>query len=188
MIQKEDFFGGLRRYYSSSYPHKVLLGQYTALVRDSKGNEDTDTLFFSKPGSTSGNGFVYSEDYIGSTTGGLEMIKRATIASKTKGANDITIEFQVDDSRVFNGIVRLYDASAEYITWSDLFRNTINGGAGLNVDGTTNTLVIQSSDLDLGSFIWGDISGFHVFLSDGSQYSPREDFCDHMSISSYELF
>ncbi len=180
------FFGGWRLWYSSSYPNAVYLGQYTALVRDSDGNEATDTQFFSRPGSTSGNGFVYSEDYKGITTGGIEMIKRANIISKTKEADDITIEFQVDDSRVFNGFIWFYDSSAEHITWSGYFKNTINGGAGLNVDGTTNTLVIQSSDLDLGSFIWGDISGFHVVLGDGIQYSPREDFIDHRSISSYE--
>ncbi len=136
------FFGGWCRYFGASYPHAFYLGQYTALVRDSDGNEATDTLFFSKPGATSGNGFVYSEDYTGLTTGGIEMIKRATIISKTKEANDITIEFQVDDSRVFNGFVWFYDSSAEYITWSGYFKNTINGGAGLNVEGTTNTLVI----------------------------------------------
>jgi len=182
------FFGGWRACYSSSHPHAVYLGQYTALVRDSDGNEVTDTQLFSKPGSTSGNGFVYSEEYMGSTTGGIEMIKRATITSKINGVNDITIEFQVDDSRVYNGFIWFYDSSAEYITWSGFFKNTINGGAGLHVDGTTNTLVIQSSDLDLGSFTWGDITGFHVVVCDGSQYSPKEDYYDHRSISSYELF
>lgn len=186
--EEGDFFGGWRRHYSSSYPHVVYLGQYTALVRDSAGNEATDTFSFPKPGSTSGNGFVYTEDYTGSTAGGIEMIKRATITNGTKGVNDITIEFQVNDSRVYNGYVWFYDSFAEYITWSDFFKNSINGGAGLNVDGTTNTLVIQSADLDLGSFTWGDISGFHVVLNDGSQYIPEEDMYDNLSISSYELF
>ena len=183
------FFGGWRRYYSAGHPHRVLLGQYTALVRDSKGNEATDTLSFNEPGSLSGSGFLYSEDYTGSTSGGIKMLQRAIITNATKGISDVTIEFTVDDTRVYNGYVWFFDVSAEYITWSDFFKNTINSGAGLNTDGFTNNILqIQSTDLALGTFTWNDISGFHIVLTDGLQYSPNEDWWDHRSISAYELF
>ena len=183
------FFGGWRRYYSADHPHRVLLGQYTALVRDSKGNEATDTLSFNEPGSLSGSGFLYSEDYTGSTSGGKKMLQRAVITNAIKDISDITIEFTVNDTRVYNGWVWFYDVSTEYITWSDFFKNTINSGAGLYTDGfTTNILQIHPTDLDLGTFTWNDISGFHIVLTDGLQYSPKEDLFDHFSISAYELF
>jgi hypothetical protein len=178
------FFGGWGRYYDE--PHKVLLGQYSVLVRDRAGYEATDSINFSGPGSISGNGFIYSEDYTGSTVEGIEMLKRASVTDTTKGLIDITIKFQVDDDRVYNGFVWFYDESAEFITWSDYFKNTINSGAGIYNDGATNTLQIQSSDLELGSYIWDDIKGFHVVLTDGAQYSLEEEKWDHRSISQYQ--
>jgi hypothetical protein len=178
------FFGDWRRYYYE--PHKVLLGLYSVLVRDSTGNEATDSINFSGPGSTSGNGFIYSEDYTGSTVEGTEMLKRASVTDATEVLSDITIKFQVDDDRVYNGYVWFYDDFAEYITWSDYFKNTINSGAGIYNNGTTNTLQIQSSDLELGSYTWDDIKGFHVVLTDGAQYSPEEEKWDHRSISQYQ--
>ncbi len=182
------FFGGWRRHYSSSHPNIVYLGQYSVLVRDSAGHEVVDSIDFSSPGSSSGNGFLYSEDYTGSTDGGIEMLKRASVTNFTKEENNITIDFQVYDARVYNGYVWFYDDIAEYITWSDHFKNTINSGAGLYNDGTTNTLQIQSSDLDLGSYTWGDIKGFHVVLKDGAQFAPSETRYDHSSISQYSTF
>jgi len=181
------FFGGWRRYYSSDHPHKFILGLYSVLVRDSTGNEATDSVNFSAPGSTSGDGFIFSEDYTGSTVDGIEMLKRASITNAAKGIREITIEFQVDDDRVYNGFVWFYDNSAEYITWSGLFKNTINSGAGIYTNGATNTLRIQSFDLELGSYNWADIKGFHVILRDGAQFSPEEDW-EHRSISQYQAF
>jgi len=114
------------------------------------------------------------------------MLKRASIIDVTKGQSDITIQFQVVDSRVYNGVIWFYDDSAEYITWSGWFKNKVNEGAGLYNDGTTNTLQIQSSDLELGDFSFDDIKGFHVILTDGAQYAPDETEYDHRSVSQYQ--
>jgi sulfatase modifying factor 1 len=172
--------------WSSVNPNSIILGQYTAFVLDSDFNSATNTINFSSPGTTlPEEGFIYSEDYKRVTDGGIEMLKRASITNFVKGEDSITIEFQVDDTRVFNGYVWIYDGSPEYITYSDYFINTINYGSGIFNDGTTNTLTIQSSDLDLGSYTWDDINGFHVILTDGVQYSPKETW-DHRSVSQYK--
>jgi hypothetical protein len=177
------FFGGMIRCNSIRYPHAVCLGQYKVLVLDSFGNEAKDTIYFSQPGSTLGTGFIFSEDYTG--VAAIEMLNRAIITNVTKEPNDITIEFEVDDTRVYNGLVILYNDSAEFIASSDYFKNTINSGTGIYTDGTTNILQIQSSEFELGSYTWDDVKGFHIVLTDGAQYSPEEEIWDHSSISIY---
>ena len=174
--------------YSSAHPHTIILGQYRAFVQDSAGNQATATINFSSPGTAlPEEGFIYSEDYLGSTVGGIEMIKRASVTNFIKGEDSIIVEFQVDDARVYNGYIWLYNGSPEYITWSGYFKNTINSGSGILNDGTTNTLQIQSSDLELGIYSWDDINGFHIVLTDGTQYSPDDNW-DHRSISIYSIF
>ena len=180
------FFANLL--YSSDSPNAIILGQYRAYVQDSAGNQATATINFSSPGTAlPEEGFIYSEDYLGSTVGGIEMLKRASVTNSIKEEDSIIVEFQVDDARVYNGYVWLYNDSSEYITWSGYFKNTINSGSGILNDGSTNTLQIQSSDLDLGYYSWGHIKGFHIVLTDGTQYSPDDNW-DHRSISSYIIF
>jgi hypothetical protein len=180
------FFGGWRRYYSLDLPNLVVLGRYTVLIRDSAGNEVTDTFSVNSPGTKSGSGSIYSESYAGSLSGGAKMLHRASIRSATKSSGDITIQFSVSDSRFYNGYVWFYDASANYITSSGYFKSKVNDGAGLRTNGTTNTLKVQPSDLELGDFTFDDIKWFHVILQDGAQYAPSETTRDHISISQYE--
>jgi hypothetical protein len=184
------FWGGWERYYDSDSPHALILGTYTVLVRDSAGNEITTSVGFNAPGSSSGSGFIYSEDYTLSTAGGSKMLQRATSISGIKGASDITIQFKVDDTRVINGFIWFYDYTADYITWSDFFRGTINSNSGIiYTDGiTTNTLLILASELDLGSYTLSDVAGFHIVLTDGEQYAPYDTWYDNRSISEYVQF
>ena len=185
--EQGGFWGGWFLYWPT-LQYNVLLGEYSVTVRDRSGAEISDTLPFTLPGSTSGSGFVYSDEYVGSTVSGTEMLYRAIVTSSVKNAGDLTIEFQVDDSRVNNGQIWFYDADANKITESDYFAAAINGGGGLKTDNTTNTLVIASGDLDLGSYSWADLTGFHVVLVDGAQYTPGGTEWDHRSISAYEIF
>ena len=184
------FWGGWERYYDSDNPHTVILGTYSVLVRDSEENEITTSIDFNAPGSSSGSGFIYSEDYTLSTAGGTKMLQRAISISGAKGASDMTIQFKVDDNRVINGYVWFYDGTASYITWSDFFKNTINGDSGvIYTDGiTTNTLQISVSELDFGSYALSDVAGFHIVLTDGEQYAPYETSYDNRSVSEYVQF
>jgi hypothetical protein len=175
-------------YWQSNSPHAVDLGTYTVLVRDSAGHEITDAITFALPGSTTGSGFIYSEDYKDSTSGGEWMIRRASVTSRAKGLADLTVSFTVSDSRVINGWVWLYDAAASYITWSGFFRDKVNNGNGLKVDGTTNTLQLAATGLELGTHAFADIAGFHLVLTDGAQYAPEVTQYDNRSVSAYVQF
>lgn len=164
------------------------LGIYEVVARDSADHEITASVSFNAPGSGSGSGFIYSEDYTGSTVGGAEMLKRATNLSGTKGATDLSVSFTVDDSRVNNVTISLYDDNGDWIAVSEWMKDVANGGSGLNINGTPNTVNISSADLDLGSYTFADIAGFHVVLFDGAQYPGDDTMYDHRSFSEYELF
>jgi len=181
------FWGGWFLFWPT-LQYKVLLGEYTVLLKDRSGAEVTGILDFTLPGSTSGSGFLYSDEYVGSTVGGTEMLHRAIVTSSVKGGSDLTIEFQVDDTSVNNGQIWIYDNNEDLITESDYFESTINGGGGIFTDNSTNTLVLSPGDLDPGSYSWSDIVGFHVILVDGAQYTPGGTEWDHRSVSAYEVF
>jgi len=185
------YWGGWYYYndVDSDAPHKVVLGTYTVVVRDSEDHEITGSISFNSPGSSSGSGFIYSEDYSGSIAGGTKMIHKASALSGTLNTDDLSISFTVSDSRVINGWVWFYDSSTDYITWSGWFSDSnINSGGGLKTDGSPNTLQILSVDLDLGTYNFIDIDGFHVVLTDGAQYAPEDNYYDHRSISAYAKF
>jgi hypothetical protein len=180
-----QFWGGWVEYYSSSSPHGVALGKYTVIARDSASHQITDSIFITSPGGGGSSGFLYSETYTGSTQGGTPMIRRAVGITATSGSSDLWIYFSTADSRVNNGFVLLYNASAEYITSTVWFKNKINTGLGIYTDDSVNALHVLSSELTLGSHSFNEIQGLHVVLTDGKQYAPHENWYDHLSISAY---
>jgi hypothetical protein len=182
-----DFWGGWH-FYSSASPHSAKLGLYEVLVEDSAGHRIQTSIAFNSPGSTSGSGFVYSESYTGNTAGGTAALKRATGLSGAKVANDLTVSFQVNDSRVHEGYVWLYDDAENYVGWTDRFGGVINAGAGIFTNDALNTLQLPSSQLILeAGRNFSDVAGFHVVLTDGAQYTSDTAY-DHRSISPYLSF
>jgi hypothetical protein len=185
-----NYWGGWRPYYYPSAPNRVALGTYTTVVRDSAGHEISRTDTIPGPGGFSGYSFAYTEEE-GSTAGGTPMVKRATGLSGTKLGDRIRVQFSVNDSNVYvyDGFVWLYDSSPNYIGVTNRFRATINGGggAGIYTNGSTNTLEVLFTDLNLGTHSSSEIRGFHVVLTDGAQYAPETGY-DFRSISAYTSF
>jgi hypothetical protein len=167
-----------------------VLGTHTTVVRDSRDHEISRTDTFNGPGGALGYSFAYTEDFGGVTFGGTPLIRRATPLSGDRYRNRIEVQFTVNDADVYDGYVWLYDSSAHYIGWTDWFRTTINGGGGLYTNGATNTLVAYFTGLDLGTHSASEIGGFHVVLTDGTQYvQPSDDtWYDYRSISAYGTF
>jgi hypothetical protein len=183
-IESYDEAGGYWGGWFYFYPtiqYKVLLGEYTVVLKDRSGIEVTQTMTFTSPGGVPDSGFLYSDEY-GVTVSGTRMLQRATVTSGSKKGS-ITIAFTVGDSNVYDGQIWFYDGSANLIAESEYF-----GGGSVITDGTTNTIIFSPGDLDLGGYSWSDIAGFHVILVDGAQYAPAESEWDHRSISKYTEF
>ncbi len=188
----EGCWGGWwHHYYDGDYPDSVMLGEYTVVVRDTAGHETAVVFYITTPGGSGTSGFIYNSDYSGSTVGGTLMLERAAVTAVSKGTDSIDISFTVNDPRVFNGMAWLYHDNGSDIVWigaSPMFRDAVNGGGGLYTDGTTNSLVIAQSELDMGSYSYSDIDGFHLLLTDGEQYLPEEEWFDHYSVAEYKGF
>lgn len=186
------YWGGWVRYLSSFSPHRLALGTHATVVRDSADHEISRTDVFTGPGGTTGYSFAYTEEYLGNTSGGTPLLARATGLSGTWYSDRIAVQFNVNDTAVFDGYVWLYDSSEEYLGWTGWFRSTINGGVGINNSGGANSLVVYFTDpgFDLGTHSPTEIAGFHVVLTDGAQYTqpPNDTWYDCRSISAYALF
>ena len=180
-------FGSWQRFRSSTYPHSKDLGDYTIEVTDSAGNVATKTRTIFAPGESTSNSssFIYTEEFIGGTAGGIPMIRKAQNISADVSNDTINLSFTVNDPNVYDGYIWLYDASADYVGYSTRFRTLLNGG--LNTDDTTNDIQIQSSDVTcITGKSFSDASGFHILLLDGDQYGG--DGYDNRSISEYTTF
>ena len=186
---KGNFWGGWRGYYCSSEPHRIALGTYATVVRDSAGNEISRFDTFNGPGAALGYSFAYTENEAGGA-GGKQMVRRAAVFSASVSSVQLQVVFTVEDIRVFDGDVWLYDASANYIGWAKWFRTTVNWGGGIHnsVAQSGNTLEVPINDLEIGAHTWDEIKGLHVVLTDGAQYMPQTPFetvYDYRSISAY---
>jgi hypothetical protein len=167
----------------------VALGAYSVYVRDSADHETAGLVDFFYPGQDTDSGYddLFSEDFLGTHPADEDMLFRATGLSGTNNGTTISVDFQVNDPRVYNGYLWFYDSAGEYITWSGWFTD-LEGVGWLNTAGGVNTLDLTASDLDLGGYSLSDIEGFHVVLCDGAQYAPNLTYYDHRSISAYTTF
>jgi hypothetical protein len=180
-----DYWGGWGRCYDSSSPDMARLGSYEVLVRDSAGHEITTTIACNGPAGESGFSFVYSEAYSGNLSGGTPALRKATSLDGTRDADQITVKFTVDDARVHEGWLWLYDSSGHYIGWTDRFWGIINSGSGIYTDDSLNTLVMSSTQLKLESgHSFTEVAGFEVVLTDGGQYT-EPTWYDYRSISAH---
>lgn len=180
-----EYWGGWG-YYSASSPHTLPLGTYSVYIKDSVDHEVNSSFRVGRPGGRLGyETFLFTEDYTGSTTDGEPMLPRPAAVTGTTGGESLTITFEATSTDVFNGFVWFFDSAGNYITTTGFFRDSINNGLGLMYD---NALTLTAGDLDLGSFRFSDIAGFHVVLTDGQQYYPRSVSYDHRSVSAYVTF
>ena len=181
---EKGYFGNLRCYKSSS-PDKVMLGNYKASVIDTANNSVSKDFTVWGPNEDASHDFVYSEDYSGNTAGGIPNLKRAEYSNHTLGIDTISVDFSVNDSRVYNGYFWLYDNSQDYVGLTRFFRDAVNGGSGLKTDGSVNNFDFFGTDIKFsaGKTI-DDVYGFHIVLVDGQQYGGA--YYDYRSISEYQ--
>ena len=196
-------FGGWFRFYSTSPASNgsvLPIGNYEFDVTYTNSKTVTKLFTIPAPGSTTSGStsYVYTEDYTGTIGGDYKALpKRANITNcvLTSANTEVTIEFNVDDSNIYNCSIWFYDESGNYVGRSGWLRDfstgslasVINNGTELNVDGSNNSIVLSLADI---SYQEGktsaDLNSVHIILTDGLQYASSTDIdgYDTRSISA----
>lgn len=145
----------------------------------------TKTISMSGEDSTTTAQYVYSEDAQTSQNlppNSVNMIPKALTSNGVydSATDTITCNFTVEDNRIVNGEIWLYNEDGEAVAVSDLFvmdgtRNMIlNDGNPLDTIGGENTITI-ASDAEEINYLEGygfeNISQFAVVLTDGAKLS-----------------
>ena len=193
----EGTFGRFYSLYQTDNSSIIPIGDYTFEVTYSNGRTVTKDLTVPAPGSTTVGtyAYAYTEDYTGTPGSNyIPLPKKANISSAINDTTDseITVNFSIDDSKIYNGVLRFYDSAGNYITSTDYFvdwedgtlSSILNGGYSLNTNGS-NTVIVSYSDLEFDSDESGsDISFCHIILTDGKQYDVSDiNIYDCRSIS-----
>lgn len=179
----------------------AYLGTYTVEVKLKNGKRDTATLVTPAPSSltASGYGYTYSpEDYVGTPPSDyVALPRRATIGAVALDAtnNSLTLNFSVNDDKVYSGWILFFDANKEYLGAAGDFRDfstdavhpKLNNGLEFHTDGVSNTLALTPTDIiissDVSNFSLSMIKSFRIVLTDGKQYLGTDSSYDTYSLS-----
>lgn len=190
---ESNTIGSWFRFRHSDNHNALPIGNITAEIEMKNGFIHEYTQVIPAPGklSTAGFSHTFTEDYTGTSPGTYTpMIKRATGITGSKDIinETITINFTTDDDIAFNGLIVFFN-DTNYVGKSDDFVDyktgtplaTINGGAGLFTDSSTNTVDLDISDIIFeGNYNFNDITRYAVILTDGAQHENNAD------INSYD--
>lgn len=175
--------GGWTRNYLNSNRAILPIGKLEAEIKLKNGTVSKIEREVPAPGSlTSGNyKFVYnSEQYTSSQSEYVPNLKRAkaTKASKSLVDEEVQIEYNVNDNKVFNGAVYFYDNFNNFVGAVDYFRDIKSQNvivSSFDTTGINNILVLKKTDI---SFETGkefkDIYKCYIILYDGKQYLEEE--------------
>ncbi|MBN2735661.1 MAG: hypothetical protein JXR70_01680 [Spirochaetales bacterium] len=176
--------------------NSIAIGNYKFTLTLTNGNKSEYTFLVPAPGSTSTNGysFVYSEDYIGSTSGGITALGRADITSSNIDYTNNTIEFSFDcDSITSNGWIFFYNNVNKYIGKTPQFKNSNNSinnfiNNGVNIYSSNNSITLTNSEITFESgYSFDNITKYVFGLTDGKQYSPTVTY-DCVSLTGITAF
>ena len=185
------------RLYHFDSPHLLAIGDWQVVATSSSGTVGNATVNFPAPGSTTTGSktHFYTEDYSSTIYSSyVQAPKRASSISASDDGSSLGVSFSVTDSSIYNGYIWVYDSSGNYLTSCNYFReglsgsvaSFVNSGAGLNVDGTANTLAITVSDF-VDPVTISDIAEIVVVLTDGGQYAGQGNYWDYRSISNQAI-
>ena len=175
--------------------HTIPTNGWTVEVGLKNGHSDSWDADYPTPGTSTVDPAlfaVYSEDYVGATSGMVPMVPRANITNVQNDGTNITLDFTATDPNVYNCSLWFYDSNgyvghSDYgINWtSGLAKTSILSSGPLDNTGGTNTFDIQASDVVFyaGVVPLASITEVRVVLTDGAQYSPGGSY-DYRSISN----
>jgi hypothetical protein len=197
-----EYIGGWFSFYDNDYFNTLPIGNLTAEIKLKNGSISSFDKVIPAPGSTTTLGYekVYTEDCSVPPYNSINMIYRPVVTGSTisYGGSELTINFAIDDSRVYNGWVWLYDSSNNTVAYSTLhFRDSTNGNltsiisSPFQNDGTPNTVSITNTDL---TFITGrsfnEIAKLIVVVTDGNQFAleGKYNYYDCLAASEKTAF
>jgi hypothetical protein len=169
----------------------IYMGTYNIEVTLKNGRSAKQTLAVPAPDATTSQGYSYMyspENYPGTPPSGyVALPKLATIGATAIDATGglVTINFSVNDPKVYSGWVWFFDANGKYLGYAGSFRDfetkalygKLNGGQAFHNDGVNNILALTAADIEVSS----EVSNFNVsmikkvrmFLTDGRQYAAQ---------------
>jgi len=181
----------------------VPIGDMQAAIKAKDGDVSTLDRTFTAPASTStmGYGYAYSENGSALNSTYVPAIKRPTVTAHAIDdlAAQLSVTFAVNDSRVYDGYLWLYDGADTYIGYSSYFRGSadgvvssiVNGGTTFNTDGSPNVVLLGSPDITLSAgYDFSNIAKVVVVVTDGTQYAAagRYNAHDYRAYSARVVF
>ena len=197
---KKKVFG----YFTFNENHNAVpIGDMQAAIKVRGGDVSTLARTMTAPASTSTMGYAYAYSENGSALDAtyVPTIKRPTVTAHALdiGAQQMSVTFAVNDSRIYNGFLWLYDSADTYVGYSDYFRdstggvvsNMVNGGAAIFTDGSPNVVGLGRSDITLlAGYDFTTIAKAVVVVTDGAQYvaADRYNAYDYRAYSARVAF
>ena len=170
----------------------VPIGDMQAAIKVKNGDVSTLDRTMTSPASTSTMGYAYAYSENGSALDStyVPALKRPIVTAHSIDyqALQLSLTFTVNDSRVYDGYLWLYDAADTYIGYSSYFRgsisgavsSTINGGAAFNTDGSSNVTVMDNSDISfLAGHDFTNVTKALLVVTDGTQYAAAGRYNAH---------
>jgi len=181
----------------------IYLGDYvlTVTLKDSKILSYTHNVPAPSSKGTNGKKYGYTENYSNTANLSAEyvpLLKRAQIQSAvlSGAASKLTVMFAINDSRVYNGSIWMYDKDNNFVgrlkdglrdPETGMVSSSLNTGTVFKTGGALNTVTVDASQI---SFQQGksfnDVAELHVVLYDGRQYKDTSNVfeIDSESISA----
>ena len=187
----------------SGHADTMPIGIYVFELTYTDGSKTSYNQLIPAPDSTSTNGYtkVYTQELAPSPPAdGTETVRRATLGAHSNSGGTLTINFTVDDSKVYNGYVWLFDSANNYVgSTTTEFRSgsdggvlpILNGAGSFDTSGGNNTVTFTNGEIYYQSGkTFSDINKFILVLTDGHQYASQGKYssCDCRSFSERTAF
>lgn len=163
-------------------PYALPLTGWTVTVELANGMEDSRTFDLNPPGEREPDSnwtHVHNESYADPPGTYVEMVNQPSVSRHEWSGSSIKVNFEVNDTDVYNGWVEFYDSGDRYLGRSTFFVDWESGATNealitsgpLDTQDNTNVTSIEEADVDsLGNAAFSDIAKVVVVVSDGFQY------------------
>ena len=198
------YIGGYVRFYNTALSETgsvLAMKNIKVIIITKDGQKIEYPISLPEPGKieTSEKSYLFVETYRGKLQNNyVQALKLGKISSAAiVDKNQLVLDFSIDDSRVFNGRVVLYDKKMNYlgesrqfiIPFSKEILSTLNKGDNFFVDNQINHLTLNESQVafEKGGKI-SKVKYINLWLTDGAQFADAEnpDYFNYVSRS--EIF